>query len=333
MAFSLFDIVKGTDFTALTTATAADHNTLVDAANPVLDTSVEGKGFVIWSVDSALDTPIVPDPTLSSSHFKWKRYVWLRVPHSTATNLVPKLYVWNDNATSIATYLKWRQIEADLSSVEADITALENDVADLQADIATVSSQASAAVLLAGPASTNASKALGVAGDAKANAQTAIADAAAAQTDADAAQATADAANTAATSATTAANAASASVTALAATVKSFTSSATSLNSIAAAASLINEAHGLGAAPRQCRGVLVCTATDVGYAVGDEVDLASVQYFGSQPAFSVWSNSTNVGMSIQGSAGPTAIYLIGKLGTGSNYIDKSKWSVKVYAQL
>ena len=122
-------------------------------------------------------------------------------------------------------------------------------------------------------------------------------------------------------------------MTALAATVKFFTSSAVSLNSIAAATSLINEAHGLGAAPRQCRGVLVCTATDVGYAVGDEVDLASVLYFGSQPAFSVWSNSTNVGMSIQGSAGPTAIYLIGKLGTGSTNIDKSKWSVKVYAQL
>lgn len=333
MALSLLDFLKGLDFTALSSATAADHNALVESASPLLDTAAEGKGINLWTVDSALDTPIVPNPLTSSGYNKWKRYIWLRVPHSTATNLVPKLYVWNDNATSIATYLKWRQTEADLSSVEADITALKNDVADFQADIATVSSQASTAVLLAGPASTNASNALGVAGDANANAQTAIADAATAQARADAAYARADAANTAATSATTAANAASASVTALAATVKFFTSSAVSLNSIAAATSLINEAHGLGAAPRQCRGVLVCTATDVGYAIGDEVDLASAIYSGSQPPFSVWSNSTNVGMSIQGSAGPGAIYLIGKLGTGSTNIDKSKWSVKVYAQL
>ena len=333
MALSVTDLVKGLDFTGFSSATAADHNALVDGATPILDTSDEGKGFVIWTVDSASNVPRVPDPTISGLHAKWKRYVWIRVPFPGETNKIPKIYTWNDDATSIATYLKWRQTEADLSSVEADITALKNDVADFQADIATISSNASTALSLAGTANTNASNALSTATAANTNATTAIANAATAQTDADAAQATADAANTAATSATTVANAASASVTALAATVKFFTSSAVSLNSIAAATSLINEAHGLGAAPRQCRGVLVCTATDVGYAIGDEVDLASVIYSGSQPPFSVWSNSTNVGMSIQGSAGPGAIYLIGKLGTGSTNIDKSKWSVKVYAQL
>lgn len=333
MALSVTDLVKGLDFTGFSSATAADHNALVDGATPILDTSEEGKGLVVWTVDSALNTPRVPDPTISSLHAKWKRYVWIRIPHSSSTSTVPLIYTWNDSATSVATYLKWQAPAFNTATMDAAITALDLRVDNIEASIVSIQSTANAANDNASYASQNASNALIIANAASAAATTAQATADDAVADAAAAGAKADAATLAATNATTIANNASASVTALAASVKFFTSSVVSLNSVAAAAALISEAHGLGAAPRQCRGVLVCTATDLGYAVNDEVDLASCQYFGSQPAFSVWSNSTNVGMSIQGSAGPNAIYVIGKAGTVAGYLDKSKWSVKVYAQL
>ena len=92
MALSSQDFSKGLDFTGLGgTASAANHNQLVDQALPKVDSATEAKGLILWTVDSALDTPIVPDPTASAFVAKWKNYIWLRIPHATATSLLPVL--------------------------------------------------------------------------------------------------------------------------------------------------------------------------------------------------------------------------------------------------
>ena len=54
-------------------------------------------------------SPDVPDATVTT---KWKQYLWVRQVGSAA---VPKVYVWNDFATSDATYLKWQE-KADVSA-------------------------------------------------------------------------------------------------------------------------------------------------------------------------------------------------------------------------
>ena len=103
MPLSDQDLLKGLDFTGINPATGADHNNLLELAAPVSDSASEGKGLIVWTVDSALDTPIVPDASITT---KWKRYLWIRVPHSTATNTSPIIYAWNPNVASDPTYLQ-----------------------------------------------------------------------------------------------------------------------------------------------------------------------------------------------------------------------------------
>ena len=101
MAISVYDFTKGIDFTSISPATAGDHNTLVDAAVPY----VTDKGIVMVSADTALNTPDVPDAATTT---KWKNYIWIRRPHSTATDTTPIAYMWNENATSVATKVSVR---------------------------------------------------------------------------------------------------------------------------------------------------------------------------------------------------------------------------------
>jgi len=54
-----------------------------------------------------------------------------------------------------------------------------------------------------------------------------------------------------------------------------------------------NIPHGFSNAPSNVRWVVVCTTTNVGYSVGDELNVASVDA-NSYPAFSSGANSTNV---------------------------------------
>jgi len=169
MAISLFDFTKGIDFTALTSATAADHNSLVDGGVPY----VTDKGIVMVSNDTALNTPDVPNAAATT---KWKNYIWIRRPHSTATNTTPIAYMWNENATSVATYLKWQRIPADTSTVDAALAALTLRVEDLEAVNVTLQALVNAANSNAATANTNASAAVSTANAANANALQAISD-------------------------------------------------------------------------------------------------------------------------------------------------------------
>lgn len=212
MALSTQNFVKGTDFTGLTTITASDLNQVIDAATLKLDTATEGKSINLWTVDSALNTPVVPDPTSVTT--TWKRFIWIRVPHSSATSKKPIVYGWNDNATSDATYLKWLDTSADLTAIEADIATLQSDMATAQTDILTAAATANAASTLANTANNNATSALSTATTAAANATTALSDAADAIVDASAATAAASSAQVTATAAQNTATAANTAATA-----------------------------------------------------------------------------------------------------------------------
>jgi hypothetical protein len=169
MAISNFDLTKGIDFTALSSASAGDHNSLVDAAVPY----ATDKGIVMVSNDTALNTPDVPNAAATT---KWKNYIWIRRPHSTATNTTPIAYMWNENATSVATYLKWQRIPADTSTVDAALAALTLRVEDLEAVNVTLQALVNAANSNAATANTNASAAVSTANAANANALQAISD-------------------------------------------------------------------------------------------------------------------------------------------------------------
>lgn len=97
---------------------------------------------------------------------------------------------------------------------------------------------------------------------------------------------------------------------------------------------LINEAHSLGAIPTKVFARLRCTSTDLGYAVNDEVDLASVTF---PPA--VIANATNI-IAIQACTSVPAVATPQvrdrtsgtTLGLSTN-ITLTKWSLAVYASL
>ena len=73
---------------------------------------------VINTTDTGAGTPTVPD---ASATTKWQEYVWIR--HLEAGNAnKAKLYVWNPNATSAATYLKWQEVGG--AAAFSDITGV-----------------------------------------------------------------------------------------------------------------------------------------------------------------------------------------------------------------
>lgn len=196
MAFSLQDFVRGIDMTGIDPATAADLNDLVDLSSPISDTVLEGKGIILWSKDTAPDTPIVPD---AATNVKWKRYIWIRIPYLTVDDQTPKIYAWNDNGPiSFVTNL-WQQIIPDTASLQAAIDAVETlaNTALLNANAAQVT--AANANTNAATALTNANAALVTANSASAAAQAAGLAAASAQSTANAAQTTANEALVAAT--------------------------------------------------------------------------------------------------------------------------------------
>lgn len=160
------DFVKGVDFTGLTEANASDLNQLVDSATTKQDTAASnGKGLVLVTDDSALDTPDVPDAVGTP---KWTRYLWARRPHSTSptTNLI--IYGWNENAVSDPTYLQW--VEAN----PVDVAGLEADIAAAQATADNALATANSAAATAGTAQSAANTAVNTANDAQSTANTAL---------------------------------------------------------------------------------------------------------------------------------------------------------------
>lgn len=310
------DFITGLDFTALANATAGDHNQIIEQSTPNTD-----RGLVIWSKDTALNTPDVPNPLTAVQYNKGKRYLWLRIPHSTATSRRGKVYSWNDDTTSVATYLKWTDTSYDDTDILADIATLQFDVADAANTANSASATAASAAVNAASALTTANAANTTAITAAANAVTALTNAATAQTDADAAQVTADSALANAASAQTTADGAATNA-ARVASNKFFTSSLQTWASQTVA-------HGLGAAPKFVRWVAVCNATDVGYAAGDEIDLCCFEEnTGNFPSFTHGANATNV-IIILSTAATTRI--LNKTTGAFAAIDTTKWNPKAYA--
>lgn len=93
----------------------------------------------------------------------------------------------------------------------------------------------------------------------------------------------------------------------------------------------ISANHGLGSVPSVARAVLVCKIAEVGYKVGDEVDI-----------WGVWSSlaSINAGVAANGATiyllhlgGATAWSLTNLTSGALTSITKGNWRVKFYAQV
>lgn len=145
------DFNAGLDFTALDPATGGDHNSLIELASPR-----EDKAIVLFSTDTALDTPDVPDASIDT---KWKRYLWNRQPHSTSDDTSPIIYAWDDNAASDILFLQWVPIAPGTAEFEAL-------VADALAEAQTATATANTALTTANAANLTAATALSNANDA-----------------------------------------------------------------------------------------------------------------------------------------------------------------------
>lgn len=278
---STIDFIKGVDFTALPTPTAADHNNLADLAEPYND-----KGLVLVTTDTALNTPDVPDP---SGTARWVRYIWMRKPHITATVTTPILYAWNANATSDATYLKWENV-ADVataaSTLQAQITALDGRVDVVEVSAANAVTQAGTAATQAAAAVLTSNSANGTALAASANATTALANANTAQTTATNALALATENSAAVTAAAEAKSIADQALAAYAAKVTS------TLFSIASGV-IGTVTHNLGV-PRYVKLVLVNVTPEHGYVANDEIPVEAIIPGSGAVSFSYVANATTV---------------------------------------
>lgn len=94
-----------------------------------------------------------------------------------------------------------------------------------------------------------------------------------------------------------------------------------------AGATVFTNAHGFPAIPQYVRCVLVCTNAELGYGVGDEVDLNSF-YVSTQPPGCVSADATNVYFSAIANA--VGITVCTKTAGSITGITKSKWNAKLY---
>lgn len=92
---------------------------------------------------------------------------------------------------------------------------------------------------------------------------------------------------------------------------------------------IVDTAHGLGAVPSLVRPVLICTATNLGYAVGDEVDIAHGGFNSSILQAQSGANATNVFLQFQ----QVAFDILNKTTGAYAAVDGTKWKAKIYARL
>lgn len=94
-------------------------------------------------------------------------------------------------------------------------------------------------------------------------------------------------------------------------------------------AAVFTQAHGLGAVPKLIRVVCVCTTIDVGYAVGDELEIECVRVNASNfSSASVSADATNITVTLASAAGNE----IPNKGTGVYAaMTEASWNLKVYA--
>jgi hypothetical protein len=330
---NLQDFIKGIDFTAYVTQTAAMHSILVDSGTPFTD-----KGLVMQSTDTALSTPDVPNPLASADYHKWKRYIWIRVPHSTDTNTVPWLYLWNDNATSVATYLKWQRVQSDTTTIENLITNIQTDITNIETRLDAVELTVNNAQSQAAQAALDAAAALALVAAAAARADEAYELAETANERANAAYALAEAANTLATTAKNTADTVAAQIAALQIVVtnatKSYTTTPLVLTTIAGAGKYVEEAHSIGAIPKKVRAVIACITNDgtSNYVVGDEIAMDFVFTNGTDyPAFNVMVNATTVIFKTFNS-GASAWRVIDKTSNSRVALTLANWVLKIYVE-
>lgn len=126
MPLSTQDFQHGVDITGINPVAAADFNQLVDGASAFSDGGSNGKGILLITKDTLLNTPDVPDPVPTP---KWKRYIWMRLPFSLASaSPSPLIYAWNDLIVSDAVFKKWQPLQTDLTDVNAAIANLTTQV-------------------------------------------------------------------------------------------------------------------------------------------------------------------------------------------------------------
>jgi hypothetical protein len=143
------DFVKGIDFTALNPQTAAEHNQLIELAQPYSVTDDTGIGLLLVTSDTALGVADIPDPTVAG-YTKWERYGWVRRLHPTAPIKTAMLYVWCSATTtdySGAGFNKWMLIDpAAYTSIDGGAgTPLQAAIDAIAGDTATALNAAIAA--------------------------------------------------------------------------------------------------------------------------------------------------------------------------------------------
>lgn len=199
MAISTQDLQHGVDFTTLgVTATASNHNQLLDQAFPTQDATVDvGRGLPVTTTDSAVGIPVVPDAVTNT---KWQRYIWIRRPNAADTITVSKLYTWNNVLVSDATYKKWTAVTVDLSAIQTQVNTANTNATTALAAASAAQSTANTASTAATAANTAATAANNAAAASQVTANSALSTSTTANSNASAAL-------TAANSATAAANA------------------------------------------------------------------------------------------------------------------------------
>lgn len=95
-------------------------------------------------------------------------------------------------------------------------------------------------------------------------------------------------------------------------------------------AAVFTQAHSLGAKPKLVRIVCICTTIDVGYAVGDELDIYALRIAANNfNSSAVTSDGTNITVTLAGGAAGNEIP---NKGTGVYAaMTEASWSLKIYA--
>lgn len=110
-----------------------------------------------------------------------------------------------------------------------------------------------------------------------------------------------------------------------------YTSSTVAANTIVAAVKAIDAAHGLGVTPKFKEVVLVCTTSDLGYPIGDELPADQLyDTLGANPV-QVFCNTTNVGVIARSAA--SGWQTASKV-TPATFaaITPGSWALKIYAR-
>jgi hypothetical protein len=120
------DFVTEIDYTAQELSGSLLNAGFADLSGNTAGDGLSGVVPAIWTQDTALGVPNVPNPGLVA---KWVNYIWYRIPYSTNTTGPAIIYTWNATAISNATYLKWISTAFDPTSILASITTLTTSVA------------------------------------------------------------------------------------------------------------------------------------------------------------------------------------------------------------